>query len=125
MFQYKYYKTHFESLIKYFYPKLEKLPTGNFDVQGTLEKYFPRIIKHAAIESISSLQTEDLLSEGSKNYNDITDVIELTDEDSNNKNSSTKSIQKGKEKHSSKKQSILTKEQAKQFLLESVFNINQ
>lgn len=123
-FQYKYYKTHFESLIKYFYPKLEKLPTGNFDVQATLEKYFPRIIKHTAIESINSIQTESLLGEGSKNYNNITDAIELADE-SNNKNSSTKNIIKGKETQSSKKQSILTKEQAKQFLLASVFNISE
>lgn len=121
-FQYKHYKTHFESLIKYFYPKLEKLPAGNFDVQATLEKYFPRIIKHAAIESINSIQTENLLREGSKSHINITDAIELTDEDNN---SSTKSIQKGKEKHSSKKQAIITKEQAKQFLLASVFNINE
>ena len=69
-------------------------------------------------------QTENLLSEGSKNYNDIIDAIEITDEDNNKKSSSTKSIQIGKEKRLSKKQTIITKEQAKQFLLASVFNIN-
>jgi len=113
VFQYQYYKNHFELLIKYFYPKLVKLPTSNFNIETTIEKYFPRIIKHNTIEEINSIPAENILKAHSKNNSTITDAIELTE----TTNTSKQKV--------NPKQPILTTEDAKQFLRESVFNIKE
>ncbi len=43
--QYNYYKAHFETLLKHFYPKKEDVPEGNFNVVKIIESSFPKLSK--------------------------------------------------------------------------------
>lgn len=104
--QYRAYKKHFEKLIKHFYPKRENLPAGNFNVFGTLEKYFPELIKkynldNKVIASIENANTE---------YR--TNAI------------SNKTVETKKIDITIKQQPLITVLEAEQFLLKSVFNID-
>lgn len=100
LMQHQGYKKHFEKLVKHFYPKKEHLPSGNFNVEKTIEKYFPELLKKYTVEKSERKSIVNTHNESEPN----------TD--------SQKQVAK------EKKQPIISDNDAEQFLLKSVFNVN-
>lgn len=116
--QYQAYKKHFQKLVKHFYPKKENLPTGNFEVLTTIEKYFPELLKKynqnekgTGIIAKTNIPIDDI-------KDDSTNIPQVEEMES-------KTIARSKEQHSVKykKQPAVTEQEAKKFLLKSVFGI--
>ena len=110
LMQYQGYKKHFEKLVKHFYPKRDSLPTGNFDVLSTIEKYFPELIKKYESENKGVIKiTKNQIAISN---NEATNTVENSLAISTNC--------KSKEK---KKQLQPTQLEVEEFLLKSVFGI--
>ena len=43
--QYSFHKSHFETILKQFYPDMQSLPKGNFNIGKSLESSFPHVSK--------------------------------------------------------------------------------
>jgi len=63
--QYNFHKTHFETILKQFYPDIQSLPKGNFNFGKSLESSFPHVSKlfytkdtQNVIPGVSNLQEE-------------------------------------------------------------------
>ncbi len=103
--QHQGYKKHFEKLVQHFYPNKEDLPTGNFDVKKTIEKYFPELIKKYDTDNGIAITS-----------NNIAIIKNRTSTNSNQ----TVETKKG----DTKLQPLITTIEAEQFLLKNVFNVD-
>lgn len=63
--QYNFHKSHFETILKQFYPDMHSLPKGNFNIGKSLESSFPYVSKlfytrdtQNVIPGVSNLQEE-------------------------------------------------------------------
>ena len=63
--QYNFHKSHFETILKQFYPDMHSLPKGNFNIGKSLESSFPHVSKlfytrdpQNVIPGVSNLQEE-------------------------------------------------------------------
>ena len=110
LMQYQGHKNHFEKLVKHFYPKRDSLPTGNFDVLATIEKYFPELIKKYESENkeVIKITKNQIAISNNKATNTVENSLAIS------------TNCKPKEK---KKQPQPTQLEVEEFLLRSVFGI--
>lgn len=104
--QYNFHKSHFETILKQFYPDMQSLPKGNFNIGKSLESSFPHISK--------LFYTRDT-------QNVIPGVLDLQEELHENLPTSTnKKTQDSK----NKKQPLISDSEAETILLKRIFNID-
>ena len=104
--QYNFHKSHFETILKQFYPDMHSLPKGNFNIGKSLESSFPHVSK--------LFYTRDT-------QNVIPGVSNLQEELHENLPTSTnKKTQRSK----NKKLPLISDSEAETILLKRIFNIN-
>ncbi len=104
--QYNFHKSHFETILKQFYPDMHSLPKGNFNIGKSLESSFPHVSK--------LFYTRDT-------QNVIPGVSNLQEELHENLPTSTnKKTQRSK----NKKPPLISDSEAETILLKRIFNIN-
>lgn len=104
--QYNFHKSHFETILKQFYPDMHFLPKGNFNIGKSLESSFPHVSK--------LFYTRDT-------QNVIPGVSNLQEELHENLPTSTnKKTQRSK----NKKLPLISDSEAETILLERIFNID-
>lgn len=104
--QFSTFKTHFEKLIKHFYPNKEELPSSNFNILDTIETHFPDLFeRYNRNDSIAIAKPKDGLKNSELNNKGKKIIAVASKED--------------------KKKLIITEKQADEFILESVFYINK
>ena len=99
--QYNFFKVHYESILKQFYPDMQSLPKGNFNIGKSIESSFPNISKlyDARNGQLGPTETSSV-------KNSFSDPL-------NNKMKSIKT----------KKKPILSDSEAEIILLQRIFNI--
>lgn len=104
--QYSFHKSHFETILKQFYPDMQSLPKGNFNIGKSLESSFPHVSKlfntrdpQNIIPGVSNLQE--------KLHENLPISTNKKTQDSKNK-----------------KQPIISDSEAEAILLRRIFNID-
>ncbi|WP_419212596.1 hypothetical protein ACNR9Q_00360 [Maribacter sp. X9] len=100
--QHIFFKVHYEAVLKQFYPDMQSLPKGNFNIGKSIESSFPNISKLYDARNRQLVTTET--SSLKKSFSDPL----------NNKMKSIKA----------KKQPILSDSEAEIILLQRIFNMN-
>ena len=104
--QHKFYKSHFETILKQFYPDMQSLPKGNFNIGKSLESSFPHVSKLFYTRDTQIV---------------IPGVLDLQEELHENLPTSTnKKTQDSK----NKKQPLISDSEAETILLQRIFNID-
>ena len=104
--QYNFHKSHFETILKQFYPDMQSLPKGNFNIGKSLESSFPHVSK--------LFYTRDT-------QNVIPGVSNLQEDRQENLPTS---INKKERKRKIKKPPIISDTEAETILLKRIFNID-
>ncbi|MGO4921330.1 hypothetical protein [Maribacter spongiicola] len=104
--QYNFHKSHFETILKQFYPDMHSLPKGNFNIGKSLESSLPQITK---------------LFNTDNKQNIILEASNLQEERHENLPTSTnKKTQRSK----NKKLPLISDSEAETILLKRIFNID-
>lgn len=104
--QYNFHKSHFETILKQFYPDMQSLPKGNFNIGKSLESSFPHVSKLFYIRDTQNV---------------IPGVSNLQEELHENLPTSTnKKTQRSK----NKKLPLISDSEAETILLQRIFNID-
>lgn len=104
--QYNFHKSHFETILKQFYPDMQSLPKGNFNIGKSLASSFPHVSK--------LFYTRDT-------QNKIPGISNLQEELNENLPTSTnKKTQRSK----NKKLPLISDSEAETILLKRIFNID-
>ena len=109
-FQANYYKKHLGDLMKHFYPSREYIFKQEFDILELLENYVPDFVARCGIENKDEVYIPKVV------INQQEDVNEMAETSTKNVNEKTKKI---------KKELLITEKIADDFILSSVFNIQQ
>lgn len=104
--QYNFHKSHFETILKQFYPDMQSLPKGNFNIGKSLKSSFPHVSKLFYIRDTQNV---------------IPGVSNLQEELHENLPTSTnKKTQRSK----NKKLPLISDSEAETILLQRIFNID-
>ncbi|WP_324025428.1 hypothetical protein QSV08_19805 [Maribacter sp. BPC-D8] len=104
--QHNYYKSHFETILKQFYPDMQSLPKGNFNIGKSLESSLPHLSK-----LFYSRDKQNVIPE-------VSDLQEVRHE--NLPTSTNKKTQRSK----NKKLPLISDSEAETILLQRIFNID-
>ena len=104
--QYNFYKSHFETILKQFYPDMQSLPKGNFNIGKSLESSLPQITK-----LFNTGGEQNITSEASSLQEDRHENLPT-------------SINKKAQKRKIKKRPIISDTEAETILLKRIFNID-
>jgi hypothetical protein len=110
--QFIYYKKHFKTLIKHFYPTKNEIPLGNFNDIEIIEKYFPDIIERYKKAGKTITNSSITLVEQEQN---VGTQLKIINEDA----IASKQLLKKE-----KKPQLITEKEAEAILLERVFNVD-
>ncbi|WP_289042280.1 hypothetical protein [uncultured Zobellia sp.] len=104
--QHNFYKSHFETILKQFYPNMQSLPKGNFNIGKSLESSLPQITKLFNTDNKQNiiLEASNLLEDRHENL--------------------PTSINKKEQKRKIKKPPIISDTEAETILLKRIFNID-
>ncbi|APQ16725.1 hypothetical protein [Maribacter hydrothermalis] len=104
--QYNFHKSHFETILKQFYPDMQSLPKGNFNIGKSLESSLPQITKLFNTEN-----KQKIIPEASNLQEDRQENLPT-------------SINKKERKRNIKKPPIISDTEAETILLKRIFNID-
>ena len=104
--QYNFHKSHFETILKQFYPDMQSLPKGNFNIGKSLESTLPQITKLFNTEN-----KQKIIPEASNLQEDRQENLPT-------------SINKKERKRKIKKPPIISDTEAETILLKRIFNID-
>ena len=104
--QHNFYKSHFETILKQFYPDMQSLPKGNFNIGKSLESTLPQITKLFNTEN-----KQKIIPEASNLQEDRQENLPT-------------SINKKERKRKIKKPPIISDTEAETILLKRIFNID-
>jgi hypothetical protein len=104
--QYNFHKSHFETILKQFYPDIQSLPKGNFNIGNSLESSFPHLSKLFNIRDKQNVIPE------------VSDIKEVRHENLPTSTNSKTQVRKNK------KRPIISDSEAETILLKRIFNID-
>ncbi|MEP3374693.1 MAG: hypothetical protein ABJL43_01125 [Maribacter dokdonensis] len=104
--QHNFYKSHFETILKQFYPNIQSLPKGNFNIGKSLESSLPQITK-----LFNTDNKQNIILEASNLQEDRHENLPT-------------SINKKEQKRKIKKPPIISDTEAETILLKRIFNID-
>ncbi|MFV1451180.1 hypothetical protein VBZ51_18645 [Maribacter sp. HS] len=104
--QHNYHKSHFETILKQFYPDMQSLPKGNFNIGKSLESSLPQITK-----LFNTDNKQNIILEASNLQEDRHENLPTP-------------INKKEQKRKIKKPPIISDTEAETILLKRIFNID-